>query len=458
MISPEHNIAALYREMHWLSQVVSQVIGCYLKHEGHENHWLEITPPRLEHHVSVYADLVLNWELNTFERLALALTIAPALSPNVLDKLFGLNLSTERGFSEFGGVSDKAFSGFIPTGQTLNFLIAGNDPAWRLEVMHILSPRHRFMAEQVTELLPADPALPAWAGVYRLSDRWLTYLITGEHPRPELSMSFPAHPLETPLCWEDLILDYRVMNRVNEIRAWLSYGDTLMQEWRLDQKVKPGYRALFFGPPGTGKTLTAALLAKATDRDVYRVDVSMVVSKYIGETEKNLSRVFDAASYKDWILFFDEADALFGKRTVTQSSNDRHANQLTGYLLQRIEDFPGTVILATNLKANMDDAFTRRFQSMVEFALPGPQERLLLWQNAFRGVCELGDDIDLSRIAEDFELSGGQIVNVLRQCALQAIRRNERVVHRDDLLNGIRQEFQKDNKTIRLTHSPRGAS
>ncbi|MCI4031238.1 hypothetical protein [Dickeya dianthicola] len=161
MISPEHNIAALYREMHWLSQVVCQVIGCYLKHDGHENHWLEITPPRLEHHASVYADLVRNWELNTFERLALALTIAPALSPNVLDKLFGLNLSTERGFSEFGGVSDNAFSGFIPTGQTLNFLIAGNDPAWRLEVMHILSPRHRFMAEQVTELLPADPALPA---------------------------------------------------------------------------------------------------------------------------------------------------------------------------------------------------------------------------------------------------------------------------------------------------------
>ncbi len=248
------------------------------------------------------------------------------------------------------------------------------------------------------------------------------------------------------------------MNRVNEIRAWLSYGDTLMQEWRLDQKVKPGYRALFFGPPGTGKTLTAALLAKVTDRDVYRVDVSMVVSKYIGETEKNLSRLFDAASYKDWILFFDEADALFGKRTVTQSSNDRHANQLTGYLLQRIEDFPGTVILATNLKANMDDAFTRRFQNMVEFALPGPQERLQLWQNAFREVCELGDDIELSRIAEDFALSGGQIVNVLRQCALQAIRRGERVVYRDDLLNGIRQEFQKDNKTIRLTHSPRGTS
>ncbi|MCF7483168.1 ATP-binding protein [Vibrio sp. J1-1] len=107
-----------------------------------------------------------------------------------------------------------------------------------------------------------------------------------------------------------------------------------MQEWQLAKKVKPGYRAVFSGPPGTGKTLTAALLGKSTDRDVYRVDLSMVVSKYIGETEKNLSRVFDAASYKEWILFFDEGDALFGKRTEASSSNDRHANQLTGYLLQ----------------------------------------------------------------------------------------------------------------------------
>lgn len=238
------------------------------------------------------------------------------------------------------------------------------------------------------------------------------------------------------------------MSKVEEIRAWLAYGDTLMSEWQLARKVKPGFRAVFFGPPGTGKTLTAALLAKSTGREVYRVDLSMVVSKYIGETEKNLARVFDAASYKDWILFFDEADALFGKRTEATSSNDRHANQLTGYLLQRIEDFPGTVILATNLKANMDEAFTRRYQSMISFSIPGPEERLLLWQNAFHGVCELSEDIRLEEIASQYELTGGQIINVLRHCALHAIRRDERYVRLDDLLSGIRREFQKDNKTI----------
>ncbi|WP_455757945.1 ATP-binding protein [Vibrio natriegens] len=163
---------------------------------------------------------------------------------------------------------------------------------------------------------------------------------------------------------------------------------------------------------------------------------------------KNLSRVFDAASYKEWILFFDEGDALFGKRTEASSSNDRHANQLTGYLLQKIEDFPGTVIVATNLKSNMDEAFTRRFQNMVHFTIPGPEERLQLWKNAFHNVCDLADDVDLNSISSDYQMAGGQIINVLRQCALTAIRRNERKVYQQDIISGIRNEFRKDNKLV----------
>src|SRR6202012_489898 len=194
--------------------------------------------------------------------------------------------------------------------------------------------------------------------------------------------------------WEDIVLDDLVMAQVEEINTWLEHGDTLMNDWGLLKKIKPGYRALFYGPPGTGKTLTATLIGKASGRDVYKVDLSMIVSKYIGETEKNLSKIFDIAQYKNWILFFDEADALFGKRTAASSSNDRHANQQTAYLLQRIEDFPGIVILATNLKANMDDAFTRRFQAMIHFNMPTAEERYQLWNNAFSETCTLHPDID----------------------------------------------------------------
>lgn len=440
-----NNVLTLYREMAWLSQVINQVICSYLKQEGHERHWTDIPPPELVSGTP-YADRVIEWQLSLFERLALALAMAPAMKPDTLDIFFGLNSLIDRPFTEFGGVSDKAFSGFIPTGQTLSFLISANDPDWRIHTHAILSNKHRLMAEQVTQLMPVDDGVPKWAGIYRLNDEWLHYFMTGERLRPELSASFPAHLLESPLEWRDLVLSFDVMAQIEEIHAWLKYGHTLMDEWGLAKKVKPGYRAVFFGPPGTGKTLTAALLGKATRRDVYRVDLSMVVSKYIGETEKNLSRVFDAASYKEWILFFDEGDALFGKRSEVSSSNDRHANQLTGYLLQKIEDFPGTVIIATNLKTNMDDAFTRRFQSMVQFTIPGPLERLQLWQNAFNGACDLANDVNLVAIAERYEMAGGQIINVLRQCALTAIQRGERTVTQDDIIASIRQEFRKDNK------------
>jgi ATPase family associated with various cellular activities (AAA) len=447
------NLSALYAELDWLEAVIAQVVASYLKHDGHEQHWRDIAPPALEGNNSIYARQVREWALNDFERLALALSAAPHLRPECLDIFYGVNARTERSFTEFGGRIDKAGGGFMPTGQTLVFLLSGNDPQWRMEALGILSPQHRFASEQILgqEGAGTESGSPQLAATLCMSDQWLQYLLTGEKVRPELNPAFPARPITTPLAWPDLVLDHRVMAQVAEIRAWLTHGHTLMRDWGLEQKVKPGYRAVFYGPPGTGKTLTATLLGKTSGREVYRVDLSMIVSKYIGETEKNLGKVFDVATYKDWILFFDEADALFGKRTQANSANDRHANQQTGYLLQRIEDFPGTVILATNLKANMDEAFTRRFQAMIHFTMPDAPQRLQLWQNAFAGVCELASDIDFAKIATDHELAGGAIINVLRYCALAAISRNERKVLRADLVAGIKREFRKDNKSVQVS-------
>ena len=133
---------------------------------------------------------------------------------------------------------------------------------------------------------------------------------------------------------------------IEQIKIWLTYNADLLQDSNLSRKIKPGYRALFYGPPGTGKTLTASLLGKQFNKEVYRIDLSQVVSKYIGETEKNLEKVFSKAENKDWILFFDEADALFGKRSNVQNAHDKYANQEVSYLLQRVEDFPGLIILA----------------------------------------------------------------------------------------------------------------
>jgi len=444
------NLVTIHRELDWLDKVINQVIRTYLKQDGHEANWLDIPVPELNDDSSIYAKVVNKWSLKQHERLALALAISPHFRPELLDIFFGLNGLYNRGFSEFGGVTDKTFSGFLPTGQTLNFLLSSGDLSMRLSSMTILDPSHRLMVEQVISLQSTDAHLPAWGGIICLSEQWLHYFITGKKVRPELSSEFPAHPITTPLDWADLVLEHRTMAQIQEIKSWLYHGETLMKDWGLSKKVKPGYRALFYGPSGTGKTLTAALLAKSTGREIYRVDLSMIVSKYIGETEKNLARVFDAASYKNWILFFDEAESLFGERTTTTSSNDRHANQQTGYLLQRIEDFPGVVILATNLKSNMDEAFTRRFQSMIHFAMPTEELRLKLWQQAFVGTCDLSSEINLTKIADDYELSGGAIINVLRHCALAAISRNDRCINLKELLAGIRREFRKDNKALRV--------
>ena len=219
-----------------------------------------------------------------------------------------------------------------------------------------------------------------------------------------------------------------------------------MRDWNMAARLRPGHRALFHGPPGTGKTLTAALLGKTCGRDVYRVDLSLVVSKYIGETEKNLSRVFDRAQRQDWIVFFDEADALFGKRTETRDAHDRYANQEVAYLLQRLETFDGVVVLASNLHENLDPAFTRRFESVIFFPLPRAAERLELWRRGISARARLDPGVDLAAIAEAHELSGGSIMNAIRHVSLAAIAEGERPITGDDLQRAIRRELVKDGK------------
>jgi SpoVK/Ycf46/Vps4 family AAA+-type ATPase len=191
------------------------------------------------------------------------------------------------------------------------------------------------------------------------------------------------------------------------------------------------------------------LLGRLTGLPVYRIDLSKVVSKYIGETEKNLASLFDHAQHGNWILFFDEADSLFGKRTETRNANDRAANQQVSYLLQRIEDFPGVVILATNLRAQLDEAFTRRFQSVTLFRMPNAEQRLRLWQDNFADKpYRLAPDIDLRALAQAHELSGGSIINVLRYVCLQAVVREPPVIEAQDLRDGVRKELHKDGKFL----------
>jgi SpoVK/Ycf46/Vps4 family AAA+-type ATPase len=220
----------------------------------------------------------------------------------------------------------------------------------------------------------------------------------------------------------------------------------MINEWDLKHKFKAGYKALFYGPPGTGKTFTATLLGKQFNRDVYRIDLSQVVSKYIGETEKNLEKIFQKAEDKNWILFFDEADALFGKRTSVSSAHDRYANQETSYLLQRIEDFNGLVILASNNKANIDQAFLRRFNAIVHFPIPDPVERLHLWNIYLPANHGLTKE-ELQNIADKYEVTGSTILNAIHNAAINAFAL-KRLITLNDLIESLKRELRKEDRML----------
>ena len=385
--------------------------------------------------------------MNLPERLVLILALSPHVCPQLLDIFYTKNERYGRGFTEFGGVKGRQHGGFIPTGETAAFILAGTDLSMRFQVLQIFDPDHFFSKHKILNLDKDRSNEPLLSGVLSITREYLSYLTTGESYKPTFSMEFPAEILKTRLTWDDLVLDVKVLEEVEEILVWIKHSKTIMEEWNLERIIKPGYRSLFYGPPGTGKTLTATLLGKSTNLDVYRVDLSKIVSKYIGETEKNLANIFDQAEFKNWILFFDEADALFGKRTNTTDAKDRYANQEVAYLLQRIESFPGVVILATNLKSNLDEAFARRFQSMIYFPMPRPEQRMQLWKKAFDGF-ELAPDIDLWKLSNEYEMSGGAIVNVLRFCALMAVEREKKEFFYHDILVGIRKELRKEGKTL----------
>ncbi|MGH7393010.1 MAG: ATP-binding protein, partial [Candidatus Rokuibacteriota bacterium] len=207
--------------------------------------------------------------------------------------------------------------------------------------------------------------------------------------------------------WNDIVLPSRKRELLQDIVRRVRHRPCVMDDWRFGQAMSRGrgLHALFSGPPGTGKTMAAEVIAAELEMDGYRIDLSSVVSKYIGETEKNLARIFREAEHANVILFFDEADALFGKRSEIKDAHDRYANIEINYLLQQMEAYDGVVILATNLRQNLDEAFLRRIQIVVEFPVPSPEDRARIWQKSFPPAAPLGADVDVTFLARNFDLA-----------------------------------------------------
>jgi AAA+ superfamily predicted ATPase len=384
------------------------------------------------------------------EIITLLLAMVPHFTPDFFSTVVKEYLPNGGDFPEFGGVKGKNHRGILPTGETVLYILAGRDLKKRIELSGIFDEDHLFARKNVLYLENPGDGEPRMSGRLVLDDEYVDLFATGKLSRPKLSSDFPAERITTGLEWKDLVLQEKTHSGIREIETWLKYNDQLLNLWKMKDKIKPGFRVLFHGPSGTGKTLTACLLGKYTKRDVYRIDLSMVVSKYIGETEKNLSKLFDKAANKDWILFFDEADSIFGKRTNVRDAHDKYANQEVSYLLQRIESHAGLVILASNMKSNIDASFTRRFNTIVEFENPETNERLQLWKNYLPHDVSLSNDISVEEIARKYQLTGANIVNVVQFAGLQTLAKNSKEINFSDLLEGIRKEYEKEGKMIRV--------
>jgi len=448
-MTSESSGKVLEKELAWFHQVLDTRVRHYSRAKGEEGQDpLTIPAPDLTSDDCYYARLVNHHELAPEERLVLMLALAPDIKPEFLDIYFTQNSDYERGFSEFGGILGRRHSGFIPTIESAYFLLSGGSIRLRLLYAHIFESAHIFQRFKILDLDYRDKSEPMAGTPLRLNQHVLDMLILGYIRDPETGVDFPAKRLDTGLEWEDIVFTPQTYEQLEELRAWLEHEKELLDGWQFRKYIKPGYRCLFYGPPGTGKTMTAGLLGKISDRAVYRIDLSQLVSKYIGETEKNLEKIFTQAEMRNWILFFDEADAVFGKRTTVSDAHDRYANQGTSYLLQRIEDCPNVVILASNNKSNIDDAFYRRFQSTVYFPMPRKPERLKLWEQGFSPVSTLENEILLEEIAEQYEMAGGAIMNVIRFTSLMAIKKKSRIITYDDLIRGIQREFNKEGRTV----------
>ncbi|MEP5340732.1 MAG: ATP-binding protein [Algibacter sp.] len=440
----QQNAQVLKDELSWLSLVIHTRLELYFEQDTPYQSIDELLPPNVMGKEGTYAAFIQKTNLNTAERLVLILGLVPHIKPEVLDILLTKNKNYDRRYSEFGGLLLDEHAGLIPTAETGMFILAGDNLGRRLSYEYLFAEDHVFATEQVIKETGQKKAGPRLSRTWMVADEYIGSLISGKPYHPTYNADFPAQQITTRLEWEDIVLSRNTAEHLQEIRDWIAQGHVLMNDLKLGKMLKPGYKSLFYGPPGTGKTMTAALLGKSTNKQVYRIDLSMVVSKYIGETEKNLAKVFDQAAKRDWILFFDEADSLFGKRTQVNSANDRHGNQEIGYLLQRIEDFPGVVILASNLKGNIDEAFTRRFQSMVAFNMPGVEERYKLWEQSFSTKLPLDATIDMWAIAEKYELSGGAMINVVRKVTLRAVTKQQKTILQKELEAAIHQELQKE--------------
>jgi SpoVK/Ycf46/Vps4 family AAA+-type ATPase len=275
----------------------------------------------------------------------------------------------------------------------------------------------------------------------------LKYIYDGCRAQSNQKLTALAKRIKSKYRWDDLILPKEKKEQLQEVKNYIKNKGVVYHDWGFEIKLSlgKGLNIMFSGASGTGKTMAAEVIASELGLDLYKIDLSMVVSKYIGETEKNLNRIFKEAEQSNAILFFDEADALFGKRSEVRDSHDRYANIEISYLLQKMEENEGIVIMATNLSQNIDDAFMRRMHFNVEFPFPEEEYRYKIWRSLIPKEAPISDDIEFEFLAKRFKVAGGNIKNIVVNAAFLAAEESGSITM-EHVIKAAKREFQKIGK------------
>lgn len=441
------NRAVINGEITWLCECIRYCIQYLLGHTAGE--YILPEPEEKVEKGTYYQNFIDECRLTKEERLVMLLALARRFNHEIIDTIKTYYKKKSDNFSSLGGKLIPHNGLFIPTIKTALTVLGGPRLDNQLKYTHIFTNEGSLCKKEIIRDIYLEEGFLNYEEELAIGREAYTRITSGEDVHYEFSSSFPATELKTRLEWKDLVLSENTRTGLEELVAWLTHEEQLKSRYENLQHMAEGHKALFWGEPGTGKTLTAALLGKRFNKPVYRIDLSRLVSKYVGETEKNLETIFNHAANRNWILFFDEADGLFSSRTQVSTSNDRFANQETSYLLQRIETCSNLIILATNLRYNIDSAFRRRFQTICHFPKPAEKERLVLWQGIMPDDLKFESTISIEEIAKNFDISGGHIANVVRYSAIMAMsNETEGIITEEILLKGLRKEYGKLGRTF----------
>ncbi len=394
---------------------------------------------------SAYGKFISEYDLNEADRVILMLAFSALFKPVVLLP-FILSVNEPDKSIKFGGLYKKESVSFTPTLRTALYLLSGDDDELFSYYLSIYNRKHKLFANSVLKTNSEQDVNFADAELY-FNEQFLPCILNGKPPILDGDAGFPARRSKRTHTLNDVILSEAAFKSLDKLKRFARNMQTL---WNLPDRTKyrDNFLCIFSGDPGTGKSYTAEALGNELNLPVYKINFAQLVSKYIGETEKNLEKIFDRFTGHPGILFFDEAESIFSKRTEVKDSHDKHANNEQSYLLQKLEEFSGIIILATNvqnLAQYFDKAFQRRIRQIVTFEFPDHAERIKLWKTGL-GASFIFEEGLVEKLAKNYQLTGGGIYNVISEGIMEALDKNTDTITFEILEPAMQEEFKKTGR------------